>query len=1356
MIRSRYDASMWLCFGLLMLAAPLIAHGAELTAGNTAVGTNNYFSATSVTMSRAKTQQFGANPTDDYGAMVVDPAGAYGYVYSDPRVASGDHPVISKIRLSDLAVTATLQLNNAGTLYVAVMDPNGAYAYFAGSVGVIKVRLADFTEVQRYTLAAFEAALGVAVINSAGTYAYFGSHTANSGYIIKVRLSDMTEVGAVPLFSGALSAAVIDPAGTYAYFSNNTTTNSGTIYKIHLSDLNTTAWLPLALGESGLSTAVIDSAGTYAYFGTNTSPAKVIKIRLSDLKEVGTLTLASDEIQLHSSAIDPAGRYAFFGTWTSPGKVVKIRLADFTEVETLTLNAGENRLKRACIDPAGQYAYFDAQSDAGDGLIVKTSLNGSGIGVSNAVRATRAVLPEPGRLQEVRFYSHQATGHLRLALYGDGANGENLLWQSPEITNTTSGGWISMPVASGTPASLTLPGGSYWLAFNTDASSAIASFTPGSAGAGFAVDGQPYGAFPSSLPFSGIQFLTDSWSEYLTYTQIPPTAPVSTWPDSITLNSIKWNWFDYSDNESGFKLFVDSGLTTPTTLQATAAANATSLTMTGLAPNTPYTCRVAATNNVGDATETNYAKAWTGIEPVAGLAFISVSETSIDVAAFNDSFTNIGGGSSGLAFANVTVGTNPNNWQSSLTPWTSKNLTPNTPYTFSGKSRNGVAIETTLVRAVRTTMAAQPSLGGNVSCGYAVFAWQRPGTTFTFSNPAGFGAGTHGGNNKRVSLFNYAWDTSPTYDFSGFEQIWSSGPLNCPTSGLGPYYLHLRSINSEGSANPNTLDLGPFQIDADPPTAPGVPTGPALVVGAAAVTFTWLPASDGNGSGVSYYMCQIGSAPGASDIFNGNAGGLSKTVNAPAGSTLYCRVQAVDAVGNAGPWSASSAGSHLNAPPSTPSVAITPSTPRKLDNVAAVVGSSDSDAGDSVVGYRYEWRLGGTVMSTSTTLASALLTKGQQWTLTAWAQDSNGDWSQPGLTTFTIANSPPTQPVVEVRPKPAQPGQNLIVDVQVYSTDPDGDEVAYDFNWLKSRDNGQTWIHKVELDGMPQVVGEYIQDGDLWEVHYIPYEKASAQKPAAAQAKPLASTRVEGKYGWDRTFVGSGSAPKISLATPLGQRLPAGAMLIVGWDFSDAAGDGCTVDLEWSDAQQLGYTPFATGLPARQGAFRGPVAFTLDRSVTIHGVIRNAKGVTAQQISAPVELLPPAPALTVDYLLGRTTDGYGLDANRDGKIDAADLVGSVAMKLPDIPAGPQPADAATGVANLPTLTWTASPYAQSYQLYLWPANTPRPATPAASGLTSSTYTIKSPLTGKTTYWWQVVATSATAPMPGPVWSFTTK
>jgi hypothetical protein len=143
-------------------------------------------------------------------------------------------------------------------------------------------------------------------------------------------------------------------------------------------------------------------------------------------------------------------------------------------------------------------------------------------------------------------------------------------------------------------------------------------------------------------------------------------------------------------------------------------------------------------------------------------------------------------------------------------------LTPNAPYSFRLSAFNPVD-ESTPTSTLRVhTQAASPSIGNNVICDKNTSQWYSAGTLFTFSNPAGFGPGTHGGGMHQVSAYNYVWDSNASYIFSGTESVWTSGSVQFTPALSGSYYLHLQSMNEEG--NPGAgLDYGPFQMDTSLP-----------------------------------------------------------------------------------------------------------------------------------------------------------------------------------------------------------------------------------------------------------------------------------------------------------------------------------------------------------------------------------------------------------------------------------------------------------------------------------------------------------------------------------------------------------
>ncbi|NLX24200.1 MAG: hypothetical protein GXY55_21335 [Phycisphaerae bacterium] len=108
------------------------------------------------------------------------------------------------------------------------------------------------------------------------------------------------------------------------------------------------------------------------------------------------------------------------------------------------------------------------------------------------------------------------------------------------------------------------------------------------------------------------------------------------------------------------------------------------------------------------------------------------------------------------------------------------------------------------------TLALDPAVPAYLSCDRALGTPYPVGTTYTFSNPGGFGPGS-------MSKYKYVWNTSPTHTWTDTEAEWSSGALPLSAeAGDGGYYLHVRSYNADGVPS-GTCDFGPFFYDGTAP-----------------------------------------------------------------------------------------------------------------------------------------------------------------------------------------------------------------------------------------------------------------------------------------------------------------------------------------------------------------------------------------------------------------------------------------------------------------------------------------------------------------------------------------------------------
>lgn len=318
----------------------------------------------------------------------------------------------------------------------------------------------------------------------------------------------------------------------------------------------------------------IDTINHYAYFGTyepssiTPLPANVDKINLTTFSEVSNTTLHSGaacngvnatEQSLSASVEDPASGYTIFVTdGIFPMKLFKIKnnsgdaapsenagpplqllggvdvppcdgypgAYDDSTDNGVTFPYGEVYAQGSEIDNTRGYAYIGC--DSSPGQVIKIAFSQKA-----AIKGTKITETQTETVNNINFYSHAAAGNIRLAIY-DNSSPQNLLWDSGTIANSVAGGWITQNISAGTPVSLTLTPGTYWLCWQTDSTLDIPSYTAGTLGNGFLID-QPFGAYPATL--SGVSSTAETWSEYIDCSvsgQTPTYTPTATATDTIT------------------------------------------------------------------------------------------------------------------------------------------------------------------------------------------------------------------------------------------------------------------------------------------------------------------------------------------------------------------------------------------------------------------------------------------------------------------------------------------------------------------------------------------------------------------------------------------------------------------------------------------------------------------------------------------------------------------------------------------------------------------------------------------------------------------------------------------------------
>lgn len=135
--------------------------------------------------------------------------------------------------------------------------------------------------------------------------------------------------------------------------------------------------------------------------------------------------------------------------------------------------------------------------------------------IKNYAKASKVTLAANSDIESVSFYSH-ATGNVRLAIYNQSGAAPNALQWESGSTACSATAWATVNISAGTPTTLTLNAGTYWLVWQWDSVNTGPSYTAGAAGDGHWVQ-QTYGAFPAT--WSGGTSTAERWSEYGTTTE---------------------------------------------------------------------------------------------------------------------------------------------------------------------------------------------------------------------------------------------------------------------------------------------------------------------------------------------------------------------------------------------------------------------------------------------------------------------------------------------------------------------------------------------------------------------------------------------------------------------------------------------------------------------------------------------------------------------------------------------------------------------------------------------------------------------------------------------------------------------
>ncbi|HTD68262.1 MAG TPA: PA14 domain-containing protein, partial [Candidatus Limnocylindria bacterium] len=190
-----------------------------------------------------------------------------------------------------------------------------------------------------------------------------------------------------------------------------------------------------------------------------------------------------------------------------------------------------------------------------------------------------------------------------------------------------------------------------------------------------------------------------------------PAAPSALAATALSTNSIRLTWTDNANNETGFKIERKTGAGGTYAQIATAGANVTAFTNSGLLANTAYFYRVRATNSSGDSAFSTEASATTqSMVPVAPSALGATAQATNRIRlVWTDNANNEGGFAierktgAGGTYAQVAIA------DANVTTYTNTGLAANTQYYYRLRATNTSGASAYSAEASVTTFPFPPS-----------------------------------------------------------------------------------------------------------------------------------------------------------------------------------------------------------------------------------------------------------------------------------------------------------------------------------------------------------------------------------------------------------------------------------------------------------------------------------------------------------------------------------------------------------------------------------------------------------------------------------------------------------------------
>lgn len=213
------------------------------------------------------------------------------------------------------------------------------------------------------------------------------------------------------------------------------------------------------------------------------------------------------------------------------------------------------------------------------------------------------------------------------------------------------------------------------------------------------------------------------------------------------------------------------------------------------------------------------------------------------------------------------------------------------------------------------------------------------------------------------------------------------------------------------------------------------------------------------------------------------------------GDTVYVEVTPDDG-SDAGAAVASGGVTIANTPPVVSAVGLSPSAVYTRDTLTASVTSADDD-GDART-YTYRWTVNGAAISaTGGTLDGATwFDRDDEVAVTVTPNDGEADGAAVTSASVTVLDTPPGAPTVSISPAAPEDEDDLVCTVTTASTDADGDDVTYAFDWTV---DGVAWTGATTSTATSDTVPDAATSGgEVWACTVTPDDGTEEGASASA------------------------------------------------------------------------------------------------------------------------------------------------------------------------------------------------------------------------------------------------------------------